>query len=66
MSNWNINFGVGPVRYNKRIGGGKKKPAKPEVKVPRWMHVTVGALFAAIVLFCCCGGSIGRALGFDV
>lgn len=64
MSNWRINFGVGPVRYTRSIGGRKRKASNPEPAAAETKADRVGrrigqafgtALLLSMIAFCCFG-----------
>lgn len=64
MSNWRINFGVGPVRYTRSIGGRKRKLASsPEPsqdtsadRAGRIIGHVFGITLLVSLVVCCCFG----------
>ncbi|MCT2277981.1 hypothetical protein M3G91_10125 [Micromonospora chalcea] len=57
MSNWRINFGVGPLRYVRALGSNKKPASGEQQKMsPLGCLITLVVVVAAVWL-CCTGAA---------
>ncbi|WP_409074073.1 hypothetical protein [Micromonospora chalcea] len=56
MSNWRINFGIGPVRYTRQINRPKKLQQKPDQKMTAKGCLIALVVVAGLVYLCCWGG----------
>ncbi|SIR65318.1 hypothetical protein [Micromonospora avicenniae] len=54
MSNWRINFGMGPVRYSRQINAPKPKPEQKPMTVKGCLITLV--VTVVLVYLCCWGG----------
>lgn len=56
MSNWRISFGLGPMRYIRRLGASQQRKAGPEQKTtPLGCLITV-VVTVGLIYLCCWGG----------
>lgn len=56
MSNWRINFGLGPLRYTRAVGGKRRKPEGQEQKMTPLGCLITLVVVAGLVYLCCTGG----------
>lgn len=56
MSNWRINFGLGPLRYTRRISGSQRRKAGPEQKMTPLGCLITLVVTVGVIYLCCWGG----------
>lgn len=56
MSNWRINFGIGPIRYSKQLKQPKALKPKPDQQMTA-KGCLITLVVVVVLVYLCCWGS---------